>query len=389
MSPRRWRRRGWPSIVVTNSERASAHAARLGWRVFCERTQVSESASVDAACRQLSLEGCLPLPADPRRRAARASRRRRGPGRSGRRPRLHGPGPVARRHRHQRDTPVPAGPLPFAFRRAAASSSTPRRRCAPARPPSSSKTRDWPWTWTMPATCAYSCSGLPTPAPTRCCRPWGWQKGSRSVPNGRISIRALGGIPEIVPGDDLCGRSSQPSGFRNGPGRAALADGPGPVFIVAQKAVSKAEGRIVRLDSVVPSARAESLAAELRKDPRMVEIVLRESRRIVRAGHGVLIVETHGGFICANAGVDASNAPEGCVTLLPADPDESARQLQRGLVGRLGDRGRGHRLGHVRPPLAPGVDQRGARRRGPLAFHRLPRPGRLVRPPPQRPPSWR
>ncbi len=153
--------------------------------------------------------------------------------------------------------------------------------------------------------------------------------------SGRISIRALEGLPEIVPGDDLCEKIvaalRQHGGLLQGEDRGR----PGPVFVVAQKAVSKAEGRIVRLASVAPSGRALSLAAELHRDARIVEVVLRESRRIVRTGHGVLIVETHGGFICANAGVDASNAPEGCVILLPSDPDQSARQLQRGLAEAL------------------------------------------------------
>ena len=90
----------------------------------------------------------------------------------------------------------------------------------------------------------------------------------------------------------------------------------------------------MRLASMAPSERALSLAAELHRDARIVEVVLRESRRIVRTGHGVLIVETHGGFVCANAGVDASNAPEGCVILLPSDPDIGA-SAARGLAAAL------------------------------------------------------
>jgi coenzyme F420-0:L-glutamate ligase/coenzyme F420-1:gamma-L-glutamate ligase len=97
--------------------------------------------------------------------------------------------------------------------------------------------------------------------------------------------------------------------------------------VVAQKIVSKAEGCVARLSSVAPSERALQLAAARKKDPRLVEVILRESRRIVR-DDPVLIVETHHGFVCANAGVDHSNVPgEDVVTLLPRDPDGSARRL--------------------------------------------------------------
>jgi len=97
--------------------------------------------------------------------------------------------------------------------------------------------------------------------------------------------------------------------------------------VVAQKVVSKAEGRLVRLSRIEPSPQASQLAAKGRRDPRLIEIILRESRRIVRE-HPVLIVETHHGFVCANAGVDHSNVPgEEVVTLLPHDPDRSARRI--------------------------------------------------------------
>lgn len=106
------------------------------------------------------------------------------------------------------------------------------------------------------------------------------------------------------------------------------------VLVVTQKAVSKAEGRIVRLADVEPSAFARAYAAEHGKDPRQVEVVLRESRRIVRMDRGILIAETRHGFVCANAGVDASNVDGGAsVTLLPLDPDRSAAELR----GRLAD----------------------------------------------------
>jgi coenzyme F420-0:L-glutamate ligase/coenzyme F420-1:gamma-L-glutamate ligase len=105
------------------------------------------------------------------------------------------------------------------------------------------------------------------------------------------------------------------------------------VVVVAQKIVSKAEGRVSDLSRVSPSERASALAAELGKDPRLVELILSESARVVRAERGVLIVETRHGWICANAGIDASNVVgEDSVTLLPADPDASARRI-RGEIG--------------------------------------------------------
>ena len=108
------------------------------------------------------------------------------------------------------------------------------------------------------------------------------------------------------------------------------------VVVVAQKAVSKAEGRVVVLSDVRPGARARALGAEHDQDPRAVQVVLDESAEIVRAERGVLISRTHHGFVCANAGVDASNAPTGTLILLPIDPDGSARRLRSDLRARLG-----------------------------------------------------
>lgn len=108
------------------------------------------------------------------------------------------------------------------------------------------------------------------------------------------------------------------------------------VVVVAQKAVSKAEGRVVVLSDVRPGARARALGAEHDQDPRAVQVVLDESAEIVRAERGVLISRTHHGFVCANAGVDASNAPTGTLILLPVDPDGSARRLRSDLLARLG-----------------------------------------------------
>jgi coenzyme F420-0:L-glutamate ligase/coenzyme F420-1:gamma-L-glutamate ligase len=103
----------------------------------------------------------------------------------------------------------------------------------------------------------------------------------------------------------------------------------GDVVVVSQKIVSKAEGRIRRLSSATPGAEARRLAAVLGKEPALVELILSESREVLRAERGVLITETHHGFVCANAGIDTSNLPEaGTVSLLPEDPDASARRIR-------------------------------------------------------------
>ncbi|MDX6701865.1 MAG: coenzyme F420-0:L-glutamate ligase / coenzyme F420:gamma-L-glutamate ligase, partial [Baekduia sp.] len=139
-----------------------------------------------------------------------------------------------------------------------------------------------------------------------------------------ITAQALPGVPEVSPGADLAallGTARGDGGFV-----------PGEVLVVAHKVVSKAEGRVVALSTVEPSPRALELAAVLDKDPRHVEVVLRESAEIVRAERGVLISRTRHGFVCANAGVDASNAASaGELILLPADPDASARALRAAL----------------------------------------------------------
>jgi len=108
------------------------------------------------------------------------------------------------------------------------------------------------------------------------------------------------------------------------------------LLVVAQKIVSKAEGRLVHLDEVKPSERALQLAQELDKDAALVEVILGESRRVIRAGGRALIVETHHGFVCANAGVDQSNVGLNQVTLLPLDPDRSARQIRDEIRRRTG-----------------------------------------------------
>jgi coenzyme F420-0:L-glutamate ligase/coenzyme F420-1:gamma-L-glutamate ligase len=117
--------------------------------------------------------------------------------------------------------------------------------------------------------------------------------------------------------------------------RATLADG--DVVVVSQKIVSKAEGRVRRLSSAIPGSEARRLAAVLGKEPALVELILGESREVLRAERGVLIVETHHGFVCANAGIDTSNLPEpGTVSLLPEDPDASARRIRTELQAATG-----------------------------------------------------
>jgi coenzyme F420-0:L-glutamate ligase/coenzyme F420-1:gamma-L-glutamate ligase len=149
----------------------------------------------------------------------------------------------------------------------------------------------------------------------------------------RISVIGLTGIPTVEPGADL------PQLLIESIERAAIRIDDGDVIVVAQKIVSKAEGRFVDLETVTPSPVAVDVAARVLKDPRLVEVILGQSRRIVRSGPNVLIVEHQLGFIMANAGVDQSNvnAQEGrWALLLPEDPDDSAEQLRAGLASTLG-----------------------------------------------------
>jgi len=137
-------------------------------------------------------------------------------------------------------------------------------------------------------------------------------------------------MPDVEPGDDVGAL------IAGAVARAGETIEAGDVVVVAQKIVSKAEGALVRLDEVAPSPRAAEWAAAWAKDPRVVEVVLRESRRIVRMERGILIAETQHGFICANAGVDASNVAPGFVTVLPRDPDASAERLRLALSAAFG-----------------------------------------------------
>ena len=144
-----------------------------------------------------------------------------------------------------------------------------------------------------------------------------------------LAADALPGLPEVRPGDDLAGLLARAATRLEG------GLGAGDVLAVAHKVVSKAEGRIVRLADVSPGARARALAATQGRDPRHVEVVLSESAELLRAQRGRLICRTRHGFVCANAGVDASNAPEpDSLVLLPVDPDASARRLRAALPGR-------------------------------------------------------
>jgi len=106
----------------------------------------------------------------------------------------------------------------------------------------------------------------------------------------------------------------------------------GDVIVISQKIISKQEGRVINLHSVIPSELSVGIASAYEKDPRLVEVVLSESKRIVRMGHGVIIVETNHGFICANAGIDESNVEKGFVTLLPLDPDKSAKKIRDSIL---------------------------------------------------------
>ena len=154
-----------------------------------------------------------------------------------------------------------------------------------------------------------------------------------------LRLLGLGGIPEVRPGDDLAGLIGD-----------AIEDSgevleAGDVLVVTHKVVSKAEGRLVALRGVEPSALARRFAEGAGKDPRQVEVVLRESRRIVRMDRGVIIAETAHGLICANAGVDASNVEPETICLLPVDPDASAARLRAAVAARFG----------FAPEAAPGV----------------------------------
>ena len=176
-----------------------------------------------------------------------------------------------------------------------------------------------------------------------------------------IVAEPLPGIPEIRAGDDVAALLADAAGRLGG---LRTSD----VLVVAHKAVAKAEGRVVRLADVEPRGRARELGAEHGKDPRLVELILRESAELIRADAGRFIARTRHGFVCANAGVDQSNAGgEGRAVLLPEDPDGSARALRArlGCAVVIGDSfGRAWRVGQAEVAigcagLAPLEDWRG------------------------------
>lgn len=141
-----------------------------------------------------------------------------------------------------------------------------------------------------------------------------------------VHVIGVEGLGEVAPGEDLARTIAD-----------AREPDPGDIVVVSQKIVSKAEDRVLGLEEVKPSRRALKLAAATERDPALVELILAESRRIVRATPAALIVETHGGLICANAGIDSSNlAGEGTVALLPVDPDRSANELRERFADRAG-----------------------------------------------------
>ena len=146
-----------------------------------------------------------------------------------------------------------------------------------------------------------------------------------------LRVIALPGIPIVTPGADLVALIHQATVAAPLPLQA------GDILVITQKIVSKAEGCLIALKDVTPSPWAEQYARQWGKDPRHVEVVLHQSRRIVRMDRGVLIAETHHGFICANAGVDQSNIEgEEVVAVLPIDPDASARAIRQGVRALLG-----------------------------------------------------
>lgn len=177
------------------------------------------------------------------------------------------------------------------------------------------------------------------------------------------------GLPEIMAGDDLAKLISKAVRTAN------LRIEAGDLFVVAQKIVSKSEGQIVPLDSIEPSVRAVRWAAEYKKDARVIELVLREAKRLVRMENGVIVTETEHGFVCANTGVDTSNVPKGTAILLPENSDRSAHDLKTKLTREFGVSvaviisdtfGRPWREGLVNVALgvagiAPLVDYRGKR----------------------------
>jgi coenzyme F420-0:L-glutamate ligase/coenzyme F420-1:gamma-L-glutamate ligase len=153
--------------------------------------------------------------------------------------------------------------------------------------------------------------------------------------DGRLEVVALDGIPEVVPGDDVAALLGD--AIERTPDATPLRED--DVLVVTQKIVSKAEGAMVDLTTVEPGPKAIEFATTYDRDPRQIEVVLREAVRVVRMANGVLITETHHGFVCANGGIDASNVGPSSgtiVTLLPRDPDASAAGIRAAIRERFG-----------------------------------------------------
>jgi len=168
-----------------------------------------------------------------------------------------------------------------------------------------------------------------------------------------LQVKPIEGLPEIEEGAALGALLAERSELRDG-----------DVLVIAQKIVSKAEGRVRRLSSVIPGAEARKLAAVLGKEPALVQLILDESHEVLRAERGVLITETHHGFVCANAGIDSSNVPDDdTVCLLPEDPDASAQRIRREIAGSVAERETGVGLsgqkrgvsGEAHPRLPHGI----------------------------------
>jgi len=173
------------------------------------------------------------------------------------------------------------------------------------------------------------------------------RKGNSGVSG--LEITGVDGLPEVAEGVALGELIAAHTELRDG-----------DIVVISQKIVSKAEGQTRRLSSVIPGAGARKLAAVLGKEPALVELILEESAEVLRAERGVLITETHHGFVCANAGIDSSNLPEeDTVCLLPEDPDASARRIRREIVGeesRVGVSGQKRGVsGDPHPRLLPTI----------------------------------
>jgi coenzyme F420-0:L-glutamate ligase/coenzyme F420-1:gamma-L-glutamate ligase len=160
--------------------------------------------------------------------------------------------------------------------------------------------------------------------------------GSNNQPGSQLILTALPGIPLIHPGDDLLELLTASIE------QAGIAPVAGDVLVLAQKIISKAEGRLVNLETVAPSSEALRIAKDCDKDPRLIETILSEATRVLRVRPGLIVVEHRLGFICANAGIDHSNVrgeegnPEDWVLLLPEDPDQSARSIRQALEAHYG-----------------------------------------------------